>query len=91
MPLSAKAPAKKPEDIYTGWTVDTIHFALNRDLATWAFETTKRVPLEDSPAMAAFPRLFTAHPAAASALRAAGDTPRLQHLLAWRADESLGE
>ena len=67
MPLGAKAPAKKPEDIYTGWTVDTIHFALNRDLAAWAFETTKRVPLEDSPAMAAFREAFTAHPAARQA------------------------
>ena len=67
MPLGAKAPAKKPEDIYTGWTVDTIHFALNRDLATWAFETTKRVPLEDSPAMGAFPRLSRRTPAARQA------------------------
>jgi purine nucleoside permease len=47
--------------------VDTIHFALNSDLAAWAFETTKTVPLEDSPAMAAFREAFTAHPAARQA------------------------
>jgi purine nucleoside permease len=61
LPLGAKAPAKRPEDIYTGWTVDTIHFALNQDLARWAFNATQSVALDDSPAMAAFRKAFTGH------------------------------
>ena len=44
IPLGAKAPARKPADLYTGWTLDTVHFTLNPALARWAFELTKKHP-----------------------------------------------
>ncbi len=64
IPLGGEAPATQPEDISTGWTVDTIHFALNERLAYWALQSSKRVVLEDTPEMATFRKQFTEHPAA---------------------------
>ena len=64
IPLGAKAPAQTPADIKTGWTLDTVHFALNADLAAWAFNLTRHLPLADSPALAEFRAQYTAHPAA---------------------------
>lgn len=64
IPLGAKHPATKPEDIRTGWTLDTVHFALNAPLAAWAFDVTRAIELEDTPAMRDFRARFTAHPAA---------------------------
>jgi len=54
IPLGGSEPASEPADIYTGWTLDTIHFALNSDLANWAFETTRNMQLNDTAEMASF-------------------------------------
>jgi len=61
IPLGASEPAEGPQDVSTGWTLDTIHFALNPDLAQWAYELTRAVPLLDTPAMQAFRSAFTDH------------------------------
>lgn len=60
IPLGAKAPAEGPQDVTEGWTLDTIHFALNADLAQWAYELTRTTALLDTPAMQAFREQFTA-------------------------------
>ncbi|MCF2949784.1 purine nucleoside permease [Paraglaciecola aquimarina] len=62
IPLGAKAPAEKPEDISTGWTLDTVSFALNAELADWAYAQTKDVKIEDSKAIAEFRALFKTYP-----------------------------
>ena len=64
IPLGGEEPASTPEDIATGWTVDTIHFALNADLASWAYQISVGVALGDTPEMAAFREQFADHPAA---------------------------
>src|SRR5882672_12534887 len=56
--------AKKPNDLASGWTVDTIHYALNPALVDWAYSITKDHPIADSPAIAKFRRQFAAYPAA---------------------------
>jgi len=62
IPLGAKKPAETPEDISTGWTLDTISFQLDADLADWAYEKTKDVSLADSDGIKAFRSQYTAHP-----------------------------
>lgn len=64
IPLGAKEPAEGPQDVSTGWTLDTISFALNSDLADWAYGLTRTVPLMDTPAMAEFRAQFTGYPRA---------------------------
>ncbi len=56
--------AKKPNDLARGWTVDTIHFALNPKLVDWAYSITKDHPLADLPSLAKFRRQFAGYPAA---------------------------
>jgi purine nucleoside permease len=56
--------AKKPNDIASGWTVDTIHYPLNAALADWAYALTKDHPVADSPGIARFRRQFAGYPAA---------------------------
>ena len=48
--------AKKPNDIAGGWTVDTIHYALNAALVDWAYSITKDHPIADSLGIAEFRR-----------------------------------
>ncbi len=63
IPLGGSEPADSPEDIYTGWTLNTIHFALNKTLADWAFEYTKDMtPTDDTPALAEFRTAFEGYP-----------------------------
>ena len=62
IPLGAKEPADQPEDIYTGWTLDTIYFGLNPGLADWAYTLTKDTELMDTPAMQAFRAQFEGYP-----------------------------
>ncbi len=62
IPLGGKKPADTPEDIYTGWTLNTIHFALNDALADWAFELTRDVTLVDGPEVAEFRKQFPDYP-----------------------------
>jgi purine nucleoside permease len=54
--------AKKPNDIAHGWTVDTIHYALDSKLVDWAFALTKEHPPEDFPTLAKFRTQFAGYP-----------------------------
>jgi purine nucleoside permease len=56
--------SKKPNDIASGWTVDTIHYALNAALVDWAYSITKDHPIADTPAIAEFRKQFAGYPAA---------------------------
>lgn len=63
IPLGGTEPADSPEDIYTGWTLNTIHFELNESLADWAYEYTKdMVPTEDTQALTDFRAAFEGYP-----------------------------
>lgn len=62
IPLGADKPAESPEDIYTGWTLNTISFSLNETLATWAYETTKDIPLRVGTESETFRAQFTTYP-----------------------------
>lgn len=62
IPLGAKEPAQGPQDIYDGWTLDTISFMLNQPLAYWAYETTKDVEIPDMPGIAEFRKLYQGYP-----------------------------
>lgn len=61
VPLGGEEPASTREDIATGWTVDTVHYALNQDLVNWAYAITADTKLEDTPEMAQFRAQFTNH------------------------------
>jgi purine nucleoside permease len=56
--------AKKPNDKASGWTVDTIHYALNPTLVDWAFALTKDHPLADRPGLMKFRAQFAGYPSA---------------------------
>jgi purine nucleoside permease len=56
--------AKKPNDVASGWTVDTIHYALNAPLVEWAYSITKDHPIADSAGIAKFRQQFEGYPAA---------------------------
>lgn len=62
IPLGGKEPADEPEDISTGWTLDTVHFPLNAPLADWAFELTRTEATADTPALKAFRAGFKSQP-----------------------------
>ncbi|MDP5053330.1 MAG: nucleoside hydrolase, partial [Congregibacter sp.] len=64
IPLGASEPADGPQDVSTGWTLDTISFSLDASLTEWAYQLTRNTPLLDTPAMQAFRSEFTAHPLA---------------------------
>lgn len=74
IPLGAEEPAATAEEIYTGWTVDTIHFALNGDLVDWAYGQSRDVELGDTPGMRAFREQFGDLPAARPPRVMQGDT-----------------
>jgi purine nucleoside permease len=61
VPLGGKAPADDPQDIYTGWTVDTIHFALNHELAEWAHDYSRHAATADTEALRTFRSAYTGH------------------------------
>jgi purine nucleoside permease len=54
--------AKKPNDKAEGWSVDTIHFPLNQELAQWAYSITKDHPIADSPGIEKFRKQFVGYP-----------------------------
>ncbi|MDT0498126.1 purine nucleoside permease [Algiphilus sp. W345] len=54
--------AKKPNDKADGWTVDTIHFPLNVELAEWAYALSKDHPVADSRGIAEFRKQFKGYP-----------------------------
>ncbi len=62
VPLGGERPAKMGDDIYTGWTVDTIKFELNRDLVNWAFDTSKDISIPSTENVAAFRQQFAGYP-----------------------------
>lgn len=62
IPLGAKEPAEGPQDVATGWTLDTIHFALNTELADWAYERSKEVELGDGPGIREFRKQYSTYP-----------------------------
>ena len=62
IPLGADEPAAKPEDIYTGWTLDTVSFTLNHSLADWAYEQTKDLSLPDFDDIKEFRQQFEGYP-----------------------------
>ncbi len=62
IPLGAKKPAESPEDISTGWTLDTVKFDLNSDLAEWAYTNTKDIKLPDTEALQVFRKDFVGYP-----------------------------
>ncbi|MBX2858068.1 MAG: purine nucleoside permease [Cellvibrionaceae bacterium] len=64
IPLGANKPAEKPADIYTSWTLNTVAFDLNPQLAQWAYELTRDMQLQDTPAMAQFRAQFKHYPKA---------------------------
>ena len=64
IPLGAERPAETPQDTSTGWTLDTIHFALNADLARWAFDLTEQIKIPDSPGLQRGRAGYTGFPAA---------------------------
>ena len=62
IPLGAKEPAQGPQDIYEGWTLDTISFALNEGLANWAYQTSVDVKIPDMTGIKEFRKLYDAYP-----------------------------
>ena len=64
VPLGAKKPALRPEDIEGGWTVDTIAFALNEDLTNWAYALTRDIELDDADGIAAYREMYVGMPQA---------------------------
>lgn len=74
IPLGGERPAEEPGDVFTGWTVDTIHFGLNAGLADWAYELTKNMTLKDSVEMKAFREQFTESAARRPPFVTKGDT-----------------
>ncbi|MFN2329355.1 MAG: nucleoside hydrolase [Chromatocurvus sp.] len=64
IPLGAKEPAQGPQDVSDGWTLDTIHFPLNPQLAEWAFETTRKVVIPDMSGIRDFRKQYTGYPEA---------------------------
>ncbi|NOX68571.1 MAG: purine nucleoside permease [Gammaproteobacteria bacterium] len=67
IPLGAKEPAERPEDIYTGWTLDTISFSLNSALVDWAYSITRDLKLPDSAGIATHRKLYEGYPLAQQA------------------------
>ncbi|MCM2680204.1 purine-nucleoside phosphorylase [Echinimonas agarilytica] len=54
--------AYEPNQEATGWTVDTIHFALNEPLVDWAYNLTKDYSVKDTPAMKEFRAMYNGYP-----------------------------
>lgn len=67
IPLGGSEPADTPEDISTGWSLDTIHFSLNAQLTNWAYELTRAITLKDTPEMASFRARYKGKPNAQKA------------------------
>ncbi len=63
-PLGSKEPASSPEDLYPGWTLNTISFSLNSQLVDWAFSITRNLELEDTPGLAAYREFYRGYPLA---------------------------
>ena len=64
IPLGGERPAQSPRDLETGWVLDNVHFALNAELAEWAYAQTRHVQIPDSPALEAGRAMYLGYPAA---------------------------
>ena len=62
IPLGSDKPAKVQSDLSTGWTVDTIKFALNESLVNWAYRLTRDVEIPASRGLAKFRAQFSDNP-----------------------------
>lgn len=61
-PLGSQRPAQNPEDIYTGWTLDTISFSLNEQLVDWAYSISLDVDLGDSDGIGEYRQMYAGYP-----------------------------
>lgn len=52
----------EPNQLDTGWTVDNIAFELNEGLVEWAYQLTKDMPVDDTPALKEFREQFVGYP-----------------------------
>ena len=67
IPLGAKKPADTPADLSSSWSLNTIAFSLNPQLAEWAYHLSKDTALPDTPAIAKFRAQYTTYPQAKKA------------------------
>lgn len=63
-PLGSQRPLQNPQDLATGWTLDTISFSLNEPLVDWAYELSKDTVIDDTAGIAEYRKLFDGMPAA---------------------------
>lgn len=63
-PLGSKRPASSPEDLYPGWTLNTISFSLNSGLVDWAYSLTRDLQLGDTENLADYRELYEGYPLA---------------------------
>lgn len=64
IPLGGSAPASYPDDVDTGWTLDTIAFGLNQQLVNWAFSVTRDLDLDDAPGISSYRKFYEGFPEA---------------------------
>ncbi len=62
IPLGAQKPADGPQDIRTGWSLNTIAFELNQDLVNWAFNVSKDTFIPDGTDIKIFRLQFDGYP-----------------------------
>ena len=62
IPLGAERPADGPQDVKTGWTLDTISFELNPGLANWAYTVSKDTKIPDAKGIREFRKQFVGYP-----------------------------
>ncbi len=64
IPLGAQKPADGPQDIRTGWSLNTIAFELNQGLVNWAFRVSKDTVIPDGVGIKSFRQQFDGYPTA---------------------------
>jgi purine nucleoside permease len=64
VPLGGDRPTTDPDDLLSGWTVNTIAYTLNKGLVDWAYSITKDIELDDAPGIAAYRANYVSYPAA---------------------------
>lgn len=62
VPLGGDHPAVTEQDLLTGWTVDTISYALDKELVNWAYNLSKDVKIPYGKDTAEFGKQFTDTP-----------------------------
>ena len=61
-PLGSKEPVSSPNDLYPGWTLDTISFSLHSGLVDWAYSITRDLELGDTDNLADYRGLYEGFP-----------------------------